>query len=120
MSRIQVDNLMVELEAQAAGRSEPDFPQQSLQEGLPELRDRQRVEPRPLLIGRTAYERLWVRINTLLRRAAAHAVEPVVIQQNEWNGAAGDAIERLIEADAAIRDALLAVRAARSDDKVTG
>jgi len=117
MTRICVEHLMGELTAQAAALSEPDFPQQRLQELLPELHDRQRVEPRPLLLGRSLYERIWVAINTRLRRVAAHAVEPVVVQQNEWNAAAGDAVERLIEADAAIRDALLAVRATRVDDK---
>lgn len=109
---------MAELDAAAtAAEPEPDFPQQRLQETLPELYDRQRVEPRPLLIGRTVYERLWVRINTRLRRVAAHAVEPVVTQQNEWNTAAAGAVERLVEADAAIRDALLALRAARADER---
>lgn len=108
---------MAELDSQAAARVEPDFPQQRLQETLPELHDRVRVEPRPLLIGRTAYERLWVRINTRLRRIAAHAVEPVVHQQNEWNTVSADALDRLINADAAIRDAVLAVRAARADNR---
>lgn len=99
--------------AQQAG-PEPRLPQLELQQLLPMLREHQTVEPRPLLIGRTRYERLWVRINRLLRRVAAHAVEPAVTQQNEFNAATQIALERLIEADAALRAAVIELRSRRA------
>jgi hypothetical protein len=109
---VQVDELQREIDAAAAEAGpEPAFPQLELQRLLPLLREYHTVEPRPPLIGRTAYERLWVRINQVLRRFAAHAVEPVVAQQNEFNRALLDTLERLIEADAALRGAVIARRA---------
>ena len=110
--QIQVDQLQRAIEAAAAQAGpEPAFPQLELQRLLPALREYHAVEPRPPLIGRTAYERLWVRINQVVRRCAAHAVEPAVAQQNEFNRALLDTLERLIEADAVLRGAVVARRA---------
>jgi hypothetical protein len=93
------------------------MPQLTLQQLLPVLREQQSVEPRPALIGRTRYERLWARINRVVRRVAAHAVEPAVAQQNEFNAATQVALEGLIEADAALRAAVIELRAARVSAK---
>jgi hypothetical protein len=115
MNTIHVDNLMREIEEAAAhGGPEPPFPQLAMQQLLPALREYHAVEPRPPLIGRTRYERLWVRINQLLRRVASHAVEPAVTQQNESNTAVLDALEQLLRADAGLRSAVAARRAVRS------
>lgn len=109
---IQVDELQQQIDAAAeeAG-AEPVFPQLELQRLLPILREQHVVEPRPLLIGRTTYERVWVRINQVVRRFAAHAVEPAVTQQNEFNRATLELLEGLIAADAALRGAVVARRA---------
>ncbi len=114
MSTLNVDELMREIEAAApqAG-AEPQFPQLAMQQLWPALREYHAVEPRPPLIGRTRYERLWVRINQLLRRIAAHAVEPAVAQQNESNAAVLDALEQLLRADAGLRAVVTAQRSAR-------
>jgi hypothetical protein len=110
---LRVDELQREIDAAAAQAGpEPAFPQLELQRLLPILREHHVVEPRPPLIGRTAYERLWVRINQVIRRFAAHAVEPAVAQQNEFNHALLDTLEGLIQADAALRGAVVAQRAA--------
>jgi hypothetical protein len=117
-SHRNVDQLMREV-AQAAAHAgpEPPFPQLALQRLLPELRERHVVEPRPPLIGRTRYERLWVRINTFVRRFAAHAVEPAVAQQNEFNTALLHTLEELIAADAAIRGTIVALQAEKRGSK---
>jgi hypothetical protein len=110
--QIQVDELQRQIDTAAAQAGpEPAFPQLELQRLLPVLREHHAVEPRPPLIGRTAYERLWVRINQVVRRFAAHAVEPAVTQQNEFNHALLDTIESMIEADAALRGLVIARRA---------
>ena len=115
MNTIHVDDLMREIEEVAArAGAEPPFPQLAMQQLLPALREHHLVEPRPPLIGRTRYERLWVRINQLLRRVAAHAVEPAVAQQNESNTAVLDALEQLLRADAGLRSLVAAQRASRS------
>jgi hypothetical protein len=109
---IRVDELMREIEAAAAAAGpEPAFPQLDLQRLLPHLHADHEVEPRPPLIGRTPYERLWARINTVVRRVAAHAVEPAVAQQNEWNRAALEAIESFARADATLRAEIVGLRA---------
>ena len=110
--RIQVDELQRQIDAAAehAG-NEPAFPQLELQRLLPVLREQHVVEPRPPLIGRTTYERVWVKINQVVRRFAAHAVEPAVTQQNEFNRATLELLEGLIAADAALRGAVVARRA---------
>jgi hypothetical protein len=95
--------------AQAAG-PEPLFPQLDLQRLLPVLRMQHVVEPRPPWAPRTAYERVWARINGVVRRVAAHAVEPAVAQQNESNAAVLAALEQMIEADAALRAAVSVAR----------
>ncbi|HEY0737596.1 MAG TPA: hypothetical protein VGD69_21940 [Herpetosiphonaceae bacterium] len=109
---IEVDELQRQIDeaAEHAG-AEPDFPQLELQRLLPVLREQHVVEPRPPLIGRTAYERVWAQINQIVRRLAAHAVEPAVAQQNEFNRATLDLLEGLIAADAALRGAVVARRA---------
>jgi hypothetical protein len=114
-NKIQVEELQRQIDAAAAqAGAEPEFPQLELQRLLPILREQHTVEPRPPLIGRTAYERLWVRINQLVRRFAAHAVEPAVAQQNEFNRATLELLEDLIAADAALRGAVVAERAERA------
>lgn len=112
---LNVDEIMQTLAEHAAlSGPEPTLPQLALQQQLPELREQQRVEPRPPLIGRTHYERLWARINRIVRRVAAHAVEPVVTQQNEFNAATETALEDLIRADAALRAAVIELRSSRA------
>ncbi len=109
---MRVDDLMREIEAQArAAGPEPAFPQLDLQRLLPHLRADHQIQPRPPLVGRALYERLWARINRGVRRVAAHAVEPVVAQQNEWNRATLEAIESLARADATLRGEIVALRA---------
>lgn len=112
MHSINVHEIMREIEARAAeaGR-EPEFPQLQIEQLRPVLHEHRMVEPRPLLIGRTRYERVWVGINTLLRRVAAHAVEPAVAQQNEFNAALHDSLALLIDSDAKVRAAVIALRA---------
>ena len=112
---LNVDQIMqtIAVRATEAG-PEPPLPQLALQQLLPSLREQQAVEPRPALIGRTRYERLWARINRVVRRVAAHAVEPAVTQQNEFNAATQVALEGLIEADAALRAAVIELRSARA------
>lgn len=95
----------IEAAAQAAG-PEPAFPQLELQQLLPHLRLRYAVNPRPAFVPRTRYERLWTWINTIVRRFAAHAVEPAVTQQNEFNAALLHTLEQMITADAALRAAI--------------
>lgn len=109
---LQVDELQRQIDetADRAG-AEPEFPQLELQRLLPLLREQHLVEPRPRLIGRTTYERVWVQINQVVRRFAAHTVEPAVAQQNEFNRATLDLVEGLIAADAALRGAVVACRA---------
>ncbi len=95
----------IEAAAQAAG-SEPTFPQLELHQLLPHLRLQHTVEPRPAFAPRTRYERVWARINTIVRRFAAHAIEPAVTQQNEFNAALLHALEQMIAADATLRAAI--------------
>ncbi len=104
----------VDQAAQAAG-PEPAFPHLALQRLLPHLRLQHTVEPRPGWAPRTAYERLWARINAIIRRGAAHAVEPAVTQQNEWNAAVLQAVEQMIEADARVRAAVNIARMTGSE-----
>ncbi|WP_026370176.1 hypothetical protein [Kallotenue papyrolyticum] len=111
---MNVDDLMREIEAAAAAAGpEPVLPHLELSRLMPQLAADRRVEPRPPLVGRSAYERLWARINRLIRRVAAHGVEPVVHQQNAWNQAAVEAIAALAQAAAMLRGAVVAARAAR-------
>ena len=87
---------MAEIHASVrTGPAEPAFPLLLLSELMPTLRERRQVIASPLLIGRTAYERLWAIINRVLRRASSSAVAPVVAQQNEWNAAAEDTLMEL-------------------------
>lgn len=112
MSEIKVDDLMREVAARAAAAGpEPMFPQLALGQLQPELCEHAEVESRPILLGRTRYERLWARINRLVRRVAAHAVEPAVTQQNEWNAATLAALDGLIAADATLRASIAILRA---------
>jgi hypothetical protein len=104
---LHVDDLQRRIEdtARTAG-PEPTFPQLELQRLLPHLRLQHTVEPRPALVGYTRYERLWVQINRVVRRFAAHAVEPAVVQQNEFNSALLAALEQFADANAALRAAI--------------
>jgi hypothetical protein len=112
MDEIHVDDLMREVDAAAEeSGAEPAFPHLALQQLVPVLREHHHVEPRPPLIGRTRYERLWVHINQILRRVAAHAVEPAVAQQNEFNTALLDSLDQFMRADAELRASVVALRA---------
>lgn len=114
MSELRVDDLMREIATRAQAEAEPAFPQLALEHLLPVLREHSVVEPRPPLIGRSRYERVWVRINTIVRRFAAHAVEPAVAQQNEFNAALQATLEEVIATDAKLRAAIVALRAERA------
>lgn len=120
MDEIHVDDLMREVDAAAVGAgAEPTFPHLALQQLVPVLREYHHVEPRPPLIGRTRYERLWVHINQIVRRIAAHAVEPAVAQQNEFNTALVDTLEQCMRADAELRASVVALRA-EHDNRTLG
>jgi hypothetical protein len=108
---MNVDELQrrVDQAAQVAG-PEPLFPHLDLQHMVPHLRLHQVVEPRPAWAPRTAYERVWARINAVVRRIAAHAVEPAVMQQNESNAALLAVLEQMIAADAALCAAVSVAR----------
>lgn len=106
----------IEQAAQAAG-SEPAFPLLDLQRLLPHLRLHHTVEPRPVWAPRTAYERVWARINAVVRRGAAHAVEPAVMQQNEWNTATLAALEQMIATTASVRAAVDVARMHNRDQQ---
>jgi hypothetical protein len=118
MDELHVDNLIREVNAAAENAGpEPVFPHLVLQQLVPLLREHHHVEPRPPLIGRTRYERLWVHINQILRRVAAHAVEPAVAQQNEFNTALLDALEQCMRADAELRASVVILRA-KAEERV--
>lgn len=111
---MNVDELMREIEtAAAAAGPEPVLPHLELSRLLPQLAANQRVEPRPPLLGYSAYERFWAGINRVIRRIAAHGVEPVVHQQNAWNQATVEAISALAQAASMLRGAVVAARAAQ-------
>ncbi len=106
------------VEAYAASQPEPDFPRLHLRSLLPVLGRTARVDPRPLLIGRTAYERMWVVINRGVRGVIRHAAEPVVDQQNDLNQHITHALEQIARADAALHGEVVRLRATapRHDD----
>lgn len=121
MTAIHVDDLIREIDLLASEAGpEPPFPQLEVQQLMPTLREHAVVDPRPPLIGRTRYERLWMRINTIVRRVAAHAVEPAVAQQNEFNAALLDAIDGLTRADAALRAQVIALRSDQIEERNGG
>jgi hypothetical protein len=99
------------VEAYAANRVEPRFARLHLRSLIPLVERTARVDPRPLLIGRTAYERVWVVINRGVRGIIRHAAEPVVEQQNAWNTQLTHTLERLAAADAALHGEAVRMRA---------
>ena len=111
-SRVDVAALQVEIEQRAreAG-AEPAFPRLHLRQLVPILREAVKVEPSPPLIGRTLYERLWVAINSSIRRGARHAVEPAVAAQNAFNDGVQRSLERLMAGDAALHAEIVRLRA---------
>lgn len=58
------------------------------------------------LEGRSLYERGWVVINKVVRRALRWYINPIVEQQNAFNAAAARSLHLLIEAHAELRDQL--------------
>ncbi len=118
MSRtsISVDELMAEVHAAThAGPAEPFFPLLQFGELEPQLRERSRVIGSPALIGRTTYERLWALINRVVRRSVSSAVDPVVVQQNEWNAAVVDTLIDLSALAAALQAETSRLQAAQHD-----
>lgn len=90
---------------------EPPFYQPRLGELRPVLDETMRVEPLPLLLGRTHYERMWVVINRAIRAVIRHGVEPAVLAQNDFNSGVGRALDRLIAMDAALHAEVVRLRA---------
>lgn len=109
---IDVGVLQHEIEEHASlAGPEPPFYQLHLRTLVPVLREAVRVEPSPPLIGRTSYERLWVIINTIVRRVARHGVEPAVQAQNAYNSAVGQMLDRLMANDATLHAEIVRLRA---------
>lgn len=109
---IDVGVLQHEIEEHAGlAGPEPPFYQLHLRTLVPVLREAARVEPSPPLIGRTSYERLWVIINTIVRRVARHGVEPAVQAQNAYNAAVGQMLDRLMANDAMLHAEIVRLRA---------
>lgn len=100
----------IEASARTAG-PEPPFAQLALQQLKRLIHETATVEPNPLLLGRTTYERVWVVINRAIRRIARHGVEPCVQQQNELNTRIKHTLDLLITADAALQAELIRIRA---------
>lgn len=103
--------LQTAVETYASRSVEPRFPRLHLRSLIPLMERTARVDPRPLLIGRTAYERMWVVINRGVRGIIRHAAEPVVEQQNTWNRQLSHTLERLAVADAALHGEVVRMRA---------
>ena len=111
-SRVDVTLIQDEIEQHARedGR-EPAFYQLHLRRLMPVLREAVRVDPSPPLVGRTLYERLWVVINSAIRRGARPAIEPAVAAQNAFNAGVQHSLERLIAGDAALHAEVVRLRA---------
>lgn len=62
------------------------------------------------LEGRTLYERMWVLINKVVRRALRWYINPIVEQQNAFNDTAARSLRLLIAAHADLRDQLAEVQ----------
>lgn len=62
------------------------------------------------LEGRGLYERGWVLVHKVVRRALRWYIPPIVAQQNAFNAAAARAIHLLIESHAELRDQLAELR----------
>lgn len=114
MTNPTVEQLMSKVHAAATDDPpEPSFPLLKLDQMQPTLRETSVVIGRPPLIGRTPYERVWAVINRLLRRAAVHAVEPAVAQQNEWNAAVHATITDLARTQSALQAEVIRQQAER-------
>ena len=96
--------------------AEPPFLQLRLRQLRPVLAQSVHVERNPPLIGRTAYEKVWVVINRVVRRVAGLTVGPVVDRQNDGNARMRRSIEHLIASDATLHAAIVRLRARSADD----
>ena len=113
---VEIEELQNAIErAVADAGPEPPFLQLRLRQLRPVLAQSVHVERNPPLIGRTAYEKLWVVINRVVRRVAGLAVGPVVERQNEGNARMRRSIEHLMATDATLHAAIVRLRARRSD-----
>lgn len=100
------------IEAHAANvGTEPDFPRLELRSLVALIGRTAMVEPRPALIGRTPYERMWVVINRAVRGVIRHAVEPVVEQQNACNAQLAQTLDRVAAADRALQGEVVRLQA---------
>jgi hypothetical protein len=117
--RLVVAELQAEIEA-LARLAGPDLalPQLALQRLKPILQESVKVDPRPILLGRTAYERFWVVVNRLVRRVAGLGVEPGVAAQNDFNAGIERALEQMIRVDAALHAEVVHLRAESKHDRV--
>jgi hypothetical protein len=111
-STLDVHTLQEAIEKQAARSGpEPAFPHLELQSLAPILAEDVRVEPNPPLVGRSPYERLWVVINTIVRRVARYGVEPSVVAQNDFNAAVQRSLTGLVARDALLRAEIVRLKA---------
>src|SRR5687767_2818584 len=111
-SALDVRALQQAIEEQATRSGpEPAFPHLQLQSLAPILVETVRVEPNPPLVGRSLYERLWVVINTIVRRVVRYGVEPSVMAQNDVNAAVQRSLARLVVGDARLRAEIVRLRA---------
>jgi hypothetical protein len=62
------------------------------------------------LDGKNLYERAWVMVHRVVRRALQWYIPPIVLQQNAFNDAAARSIRLLIDANAELRDQLADLR----------
>jgi hypothetical protein len=109
---IDVSLLQHEIEEHAGQAGpEPPFYQLHLRTLVPVLREAVRVEPSPPFIGRTSYERLWVIINTIVRRVVQHGVVPAVQAQNTYNATVDRMLDQLMANDATLHAEIVRLRA---------
>jgi hypothetical protein len=111
-SALDVRALQAAIEKQAAlSGPEPPFAHLQLQLLAPILAEDVCVEPNPPLVGRSLYERLWVVINSIVRRVVRYGVEPSVIAHNDFNAAVQRSLTRLVAGDARLRAEIVRLRA---------
>lgn len=70
------------------------------------------------LEGRGLYERAWVLLHKVVRRALRWYINPIVEQQNAFNDAAARSLRLLAEAHAELREQLAALRRERRDESL--
>ncbi|PDW01884.1 hypothetical protein [Candidatus Viridilinea mediisalina] len=107
-----LEQLRHELRAQRAAQGEADAStalgaiERELQHCAEQLEITRVVSAHWPLEGRTLYQRGWVLINKVVRRALRWYINPIVEQQNAFNAAAARSLHLLIEAHADLRDQL--------------